>query len=145
HRLCRQIDRELIAWLCLDLFKELGDLLRFEHYRQHAVHETVVEEDVSETRRDDGTKTVIMQSPRSVLAGGSTAKVVTGQEDRRSLVTWLVEKESFISGAISAVTPVREQAFAQAGALNGFQVLFRNDLVGINVNAIEWSNQTLED
>src|SRR6185312_12870713 len=64
-------------------------------------------------------------------------KIFVGDQDACALVSRLVESEFWIERAIGAATPVEEDEFAKAGFLNALQELLGNDLVGINVGAVE--------
>ena len=66
-----------------------------------------------------------------MLARGAGAEVRAGDEDRRAGVLGLVEDE------VGVVPPLGEQPRAEAGALDALQPLAGDDLVGVDVGAVE--------
>src|SRR6185503_10673990 len=109
--------------------------------RQHAVLEAVVGEDVGERRSDDCPEAVLTECPRRMLARRSTTEVLVSDQDRRALITRLVQDERGIRNAVCRVAPVVKEKLPEAGALNAFQKLLRNDLIGIDVCTIERRDQ----
>src|SRR3954471_8011154 len=102
------------------------DVLLGQHDRQQADLRAVREEDVGEARRDDRLEAVVLQRPRRVLAAGAAAEVRAGGEDR-------VLREA----PAVLLRPVVEQELAEARALDALEELLGNDLVGIDVGALE--------
>src|SRR5688572_850277 len=66
-----------------------------------------------------------------MLARRAAAEVLAREKDRRALEARLVEHE------LAVLAPFGEKAFAEAGALDRSEVLLRDDLVGIDVRAVE--------
>ena len=75
----------------------------------------------------------VLERPDGVLAGGAGAEVAPGDEDRVGL-------ELDLAGA----DPVVEQELAEAGALDPLQELLGDDLVGVDVGAIEHRDPSLD-
>src|SRR6185503_5268987 len=123
-----------------------------QHDRQQAVLEAVVVEDVRVRRRDQRAKAVIGERPRRVLARAAAAEVAPREQDRRALVTRLVQHEVGIGLArrriharlaVVGVTPRVEQVDAEARTPDRLQELLRNDGVGVDVRAIERRDDAL--
>src|SRR5205085_2366769 len=74
---------------------------------------------------------VVHQRPHRVLARRSGAEVGAGDEDRGAGVLSVVEHE------VAVVTPFREQAEAEAGALDLLQPVAGDDLVGVDIGPVE--------
>ena len=91
----------------------------------------VVAEDVAEARADDGAEAVVHQGPDGVLAGGPRAEVRTRNEDRGAGVVGVVQHETRV------VPPLSEQPRTESRALDPLQPLARDDLVGVDVRAVE--------
>jgi hypothetical protein len=110
------------------------DLVVRDHHRQQADLRAVAEEDVGEARRHDGGEAVVLQRPRGVLARGAAAEVGAGGEDR-------------VGGQVPAVLlgPVVEQELAEAGPLDPLEELLGDDLVGVDVGAVEHADIALDD
>src|SRR6185312_5533901 len=83
-------------------------------------------EDVGEARRDDRPEAVVLQSPRRVLAARAAAEVAPGHED-------LVARQV----PVGLLGPVVEQELAEARALDALEELLGDDLVGVDVVALE--------
>src|SRR5262249_48075390 len=73
-----------------------------------------------------------------VLARGADAEVLAREQDLRALVTRLVEHE------LGVPAPRGEAGVAKAGALDRLQVPLRNDLVGVDVRAVERNQGRLQ-
>src|SRR5690606_17702153 len=132
------------------LLEQRIDLFFLEHDRQQAVLEAVVEEDVGEARRDDGAEAIFFQRPRRVLAGRTATEVFTGQQHAGALVAREVQHEFLVDRTLRAVlirltdvqvTPLVEQVRAEAAALDRLEELLGNDLVGVDVGAIQRADQ----
>ena len=72
-----------------------------------------------------------------MLAGRSAAEILCCHQNAGARVFRLIQNKIGIRRALSGFTPVIEEELAEAGALNPFQELFGDDLIGINVRAIE--------
>src|SRR4029077_19133618 len=88
-------------------------------------------EDVGERGGDDGPETAPAERPGSVLARGAAPEVGTSDEDGRALELRAVERE------IVVLRPVPEEELTVARALDPLEELLRDDLVGVDVVAIE--------
>src|SRR5688572_2357359 len=150
HRLRLEVYRDPVTRLPLDLLEEPVDGLRVELDQQQAVLEAVVVEDVREARRDHGLEPVLQQRPGSVLARGPAAEVLAREQHRCAAVARLVQHEVGVERplrvvhaglAMVQVTPLVEQVRAVAGALDGLEILFGNDRVGVDVGAVHRRHQ----
>src|SRR6185312_8708837 len=83
-------------------------------------------EDVGEARRDDRPEAVVLQSPRRVLAARAAAEVAPRDED-------LVARQV----PVGLLGPVEEEELAEARALHALEELLGDDLVGVDVVAVE--------
>ena len=70
---------------------ELEDALEEDDEELIEDNEAVAVEDVAERRGDDHLEAVVLQRPGGMLAARSAAEIVPGDEDRRALVTVIVE------------------------------------------------------
>src|SRR5690606_38481420 len=77
--------------------------------------------------------------PHGVLAARARAEVRPGDQDRRALVLLLVEDE------VAVVAPLREEPLLEPGALDLLQPVARDDLVGVDVGAVEGSRSSGDD
>src|SRR5690242_750809 len=107
----------------------LGDRLAdvgIQLHREQSDLRAVGAEDVGEARRDDRLKAVVLERPGGMLAAGPAAEVAPGEQDRvlRQLPTGLLG-------------PVVEQELAEARALDALEELLGDDLVGVDVVALE--------
>ena len=97
----------------------------------------VGEEDIGEAGRDDGAEAVLVEGPGGVLAGGAAAEVALCDEDLGAVVVRFVEDEVGVRfagvGTFLDAAPVEEEEFAVAGALDAFEELLGDDLVGVDV------------
>src|SRR5262245_24205660 len=138
-RLLLQINHQSKTGKRRSVVEELVDLGLRQGDRQEAVLQRVVLEDLPERRCDYGAEAVVAQRPRRVLARGADAEVLAREQDLRALVARLVEHE------LGVLAPRGEAGVAEAGALDRLQVLLRNDLVGVDVRAVERNNEGLHD
>src|SRR5207248_3674704 len=88
-------------------------------------------EDVREGRRDDRAEAEVLERPGRVLAGGAAAEVAAGDEDGRPRVGRVVDREARLAA------PVPEEELAEAAALDALEELLGEDLVGVDVRAVE--------
>ena len=107
------------------------DLFIGKRDQQDAVLAGVGVEDIGEAGRDDHAKSVIVERPGCMLARRSAAEVFAGDENLRALVAGVVDLE------VRVLTPVVKKEIAVAGALDALQKLLGNDLIRINVRAVE--------
>src|SRR5678815_4480014 len=121
------------------LVEQLVDLGLGQGHGQEAVLQGVVLEDLAERGRDHRLEAVVAQRPGRMLARGADAEVAAREQDLRPLVARLVQHECRI------LAPRGEAGVAEAGALDRLQVLLRDDLVGVDVRAIERRDERLED
>src|SRR5580658_3083617 len=129
-----QIDAERRIGAALGVVEQFFQIFGRHLDRQHAVLEAVVVENVAERGRDDAGDAEIHQRPGCVLARGAAAEIVVGDQDFRLAIGRLVEHEIRVLAAVVAITLFREQALAQPGALDGFQILLGDDHVGVDID-----------
>ena len=79
------------------------------------------------------------ERPGGVLARGAAAEVGARDQDRRALELGAVEREILVLG------PVPEQELPVARALDALEELLRDDLVGVDVGAIERRDRSRDD
>eukprot|EP00659_Diplonema_papillatum_P007483 gene7484-biopygen7443 len=146
HGLRRQVDGQLVAHIGFHLLEQLIHFGIAQDDRQQAVLEAVVEEDVGVARRDDAAKAIFFQGPRRVLTAGAATEVFPGQQYTGALVTLGVEHKVLVQRALGVVlvgvayvqvAPLVEQVRAKTGALDRFQELLGNDLVGVHVGTVQ--------
>ena len=138
HALALEVDHQAKAGKRIALMEQAIDLGFAQHHRQEAVLERVVEEDVGERRRDDAAKAVVHQRPWRMLARGAAAEVLAPEKNGRAFVARLVQHEARV------FAPVGKQALGEAGALDRSQVLLRDDLVGVDVGAVERHHEAVQ-
>ncbi len=139
-----EVDGEPVARNRLRVAHERSDLIVGKGDGEHAILEAVVVEDVGIGGGDNRAEAIVVKGPRSVFPRGATAEVMAGDEDGGAVVARLVELEVRIERAIVEITPVVEKEWAVASALNALEELFGNDLVSIDIDAVERSNEALE-
>ena len=151
HGLRLQVDLQLITRLGFNLLKQFINFCIAEDDRQQAVLETVVEENVGVTRRDDAAETVLFQRPRRVFTARAAAEVLAGEQYAGTLITLGVEDEILVQRALGVVlirladiqiTPLVEQVRTETGALDRLQELLGNDLISVDVGTIQRRNKT---
>src|SRR4051812_36755152 len=138
-RLLSQIHSQFETGKRSGIVEELLDLGLGQGDRQEAVLQRIVLEDLPERGCDHGAETVVAQRPGRVLARGADAKILAREQDLRTLVARLVEHEPWV------LAPRGEAGVAEAGALDRLQVPLWNDLVGVDVRAVERNNDGLHD
>ena len=84
-----------------------------------------------EPRAEHDLEAEVAQRPDGVLAAGAGAEVGAGDEDARALVGGLVEDE------LGVLAPAGEQRVFEAGLGDPLQVDGGDDLVGVDVRALE--------
>src|SRR5690348_6230020 len=142
HGLSTEIHRQPIARRRQDILHQGLNLFSLENDRKDAVLKTVVVENVCETRCDNATEALIEQGPGCMFARGAATEVVTSQKNRGTLIARLVQKERWIGRAVLLFPPIKEEAFAKPRPLDGFQKLLRDDLIRIDVDAIQCGDET---
>ncbi len=100
-------------------------------HRQQADLRAVGVEDVREAGRHDRLVAVVLQRPGRVLARAARPEVAAGRQDRGAVELDPVQREAGLA------EPVPEQELAEAGALDPLQELLGDDLVGVDVGAVE--------
>src|SRR5271168_5055578 len=102
--------------------------------------------DIREGGRDDAAKAVVGERPGRVLAGRSAAKVLACNQNLRVLVLRLVQHEIRMRRAglrtLLNPSPIEEQKVFIAGAFDPLEELLGDNLIGVNVGAVKWSDHT---
>ena len=119
---------------------DFRDLLLAQHDREYAVLHAVIGEDVGERRSDHCPETKVRQGPDGVLARRAAAEILSRHKDAGPRVARFIEGKRRVLRTVLAAPPIVKQELAKAGALNSFEELLGNDLVGVNVGAIERSD-----
>src|ERR1700722_748064 len=103
--------------------------------------------DVSEGRRDHTAKSVVVQGPRRVFPGRPATEVLARDQDFGVLIVGVIEDEirmglarvrSFLNAP-----PIVEQERSIAGAFDPLQELLGDDLVSIDVLAVQVCDHSL--
>ena len=61
-------------------------------------------------------------------------------ENTHACVAWKIQYELWVRIAIFKVTPIVKEKFTETGPLNAFEKLFRDNLVGVNINPVKGDN-----
>jgi hypothetical protein len=69
-----------------------------------------------------------------MLARGTAAEIIAGDQDLGLAIGRLVKHEIRVLAAVVAEALFREQALAESGALDGFQILLGDDHVGVDID-----------
>src|SRR5688572_6789023 len=139
HRLPVQIHSQLKSGKGGAIVEQPIHFRLAQHHGQEAVLERVGEEDVGERGRDHAAKAVVHQRPGRVLARGAAAEVLAREQDGGAPVARLVEHE------LRVLAPFAEQPLGKTGALDRRQILFRDDLVGVDVAAVERRDEAAQN
>ena len=131
RRATRHVDRDLDGRLGPHRVEQLLRRPGSMADGQEALLGAVREEDVGEPRRDDRLEPVVEQCPHGVLARRADPEVRPRDEDRRAREPDVVEDEGRCRRA------TRRRARAEALALDALQPVRRDDLVGVDVRAVE--------
>ncbi|CUX25040.1 hypothetical protein AGR7B_Cc270255 [Agrobacterium deltaense RV3] len=129
-----QIDGENGVRSARRIVQQLFEVLGTDDDRQDAILETVIVEDVGEAGGDHAADAKIEKRPWRMFARGAATEIVTGYENLGVLVGGLVQYEIRIGRTILKITRLGEEALAKAGALDGLQIVFRNDHVGVDID-----------
>ena len=136
-----KVDCDFVCWISFGALHQRLHIGFGEADEDHAVFAGVREENVGEAGGDDGEEAEVGECPGCVFARAAAAEVFSGDEDLCTLVMVLVEDEGFVGlaivGAVLDAAPIVEEEVAVASALNAFEELFGDDLVGVDVGAVE--------
>src|SRR5208282_1539875 len=137
HGLLFEIDREPVGLVVSGGTKNMLDLAGRQRDRKETVLQTVVVEDIGEPRRDHRAEARVIERPHRVFARTAAAEVVAREQNRRALIARLVQRKIFVLAAVGIEPPVDEQSLLEAGTHHRFQKLLGDDLIGIDVGAIQ--------
>ncbi len=139
-----EIDGQLVAGVLRGALEQIFDLFFSQTNRKHAVFETVVVKNVSEARRDDDPEAIVVECPRRMLAARPAAKIPASEQNARALVFRLIKFELRIISSVIEEPPIKEQVLAEPGAFDTLQELLGDDLIGVNIGPVHWSDKTGE-
>ena len=139
HALSIDVDHDESRRIFLDESRQLIDVGEAQYDDDQTLFRGVVDEDVTEGGRDDGLESVVHQGPDRVFARGSDAEARTRDQDARAHEVRSIENETGV------VAPLAEQSSTESGALDTFQPIRGNDLVGVDVRALERNGAALDD
>src|SRR5688572_18433617 len=125
------VDGDLGARVALYQTHQLGDRICLDLDRYDPALQAVRAEDLRKTRRYHRTEAELVECPDRVLARGSAAEVRAGDENARARVARIVEHERGIA------SPRLEESRAVAGPLDALQPMRGDDLVGVDIRAVE--------
>ena len=80
---------------------------------------------------------VIRKGPNGVFSRRTAAEILTRNQNAGTSVLRLIQCKVGIRFAGRGATPVVEQEFSEPGPFYALEELFGNDLVGIDVGAVE--------
>src|SRR5438552_8610780 len=135
---CVQIDDDPGRRVVEDRVHERAHRLVRELDREQADLQRVVPEDVGEARSDHRAEPVVLDRPHGVLAAGPGPEVGPGEEDRRPRVALVVEDERRV------LAPFVEQEGPEPRSLDPLEVLRRDDLVGVDIGAVQRERRALD-
>src|SRR6266436_1946607 len=75
-----------------------------------------------------------------MFARRAAAEILAGDQSAGAGILRLIEDEGRVRDAVGGASPVIEQEFSEASALDPLQKLFGDNLVGVNVRAIKWGD-----
>src|SRR5436190_14291019 len=139
-----EIDRERRVGAALGIIEQLLEIVRRNLDRQNAVLETVIVENITERGRDHGTDAEIEQRPGRMLARGAAAEIVVRHENLGITIGRLVEHKVRVLAAVVVVALLGEQALAKSGALDGLQIIFRDDHIGVDIDHLQRRRDAFE-
>src|SRR5580704_10489319 len=134
-------NRKLITWNGRGTLHQRLHLFLGQSNQQNAVLARVGMKNVGEGRRDHTTKAVVGKSPRGMFARGSTTEVLSRDQNLRILVVRMIQNEIRMRCAgirpFLNTPPIVEKKIAIAGAFDPLEELLGDDLIGIDILAIE--------
>src|ERR1700722_5150948 len=108
---------------------------------QDAILARVGMENIRERRRDHTAETVVRESPGRVFPRGSAAKVLARHQNFCIFILRLIQHKIRMRRArlrsLLNAPPIEEQKVLVSRALDTFEKLLRDNLIGIDVRAIE--------
>src|ERR1700730_6927550 len=114
-RLRGEVHAQFVPVMPFDGREDRLDLLGLEDYRQEAVLQRVVAEDVGEGGRDHRLEAEVGKRPHRVLARAAASEVGPGDQDRGAFEARLVEHVALVR----LIAPVVKEPLAQAAANHG--------------------------
>ena len=95
----------------------------------------LLKKDIGEAGRDHTTDTEVEQRPGRVLTAGATAEVLIGDQNLGIAISVLVQDELRDFSLPSGVKRISSnRCLPRPGALDGLQILFGDDHVGVDVD-----------
>src|SRR5271170_4191620 len=140
HLTLLQVDVELVIVKLARSPHQFGGF-RFAHaHREEAVLGAVIGKDVGERRGNLSAETKNRQSPHRVLTRRTTANILSRNQNACAFITRFVQNKTSALLSVGGEPPVIKQKLPKAGALNSLQKLFRDDLVGVNIDPVQRSH-----
>ena len=130
------------CYATLGIIHELGEVFSRNNDRQNTVLKAIIIEDIGKARRDDAADSKIEKRPGSMFARGAATEIIFRDKYFGFAIGRLVQDELGIFGSILLVAEFGEKPAAQTGALDCFQILFRDDHVGIDIADVERRRDT---
>src|SRR6516225_941059 len=127
----------MVVGMVLRTAHQFGNFLFPQGHAEEPVFSAVACEDVRERRRDHNPKAEVSERPHGMFARGAAAKILARHQDARPPVAGMVEHKGLARLPLRRVSPVEKQKLPKSAALDSFQKLLGNDLVGIDVHPIE--------
>ena len=132
-----EIDRQGRVGAAVGVVEQLVEIVLGDADRQNAVLEAVVVENIAERGRDHAADAEIEQRPGRVFAARPQPKFRPRPENPGVAVGGLVEDEIRVLAAVVLVALFGEQSLAEPGALDGLEILLRDDHVGIDIDDLQ--------
>src|SRR5262249_7433599 len=132
-----EVDRQLVAGIKFYEFKQPVNPLFRQTDGKEPVLKTVVIEDVGKRRSENRAKSIITQGPGRVFTGRAAAEIRASQQDAGPLESRRVQFKRHVGLAIEVVSPIVKKELPKTGALDAFQELLGDDLVRVDVDAIQ--------
>src|SRR5207253_10111824 len=104
-----QIDQQLILLDLVRTSNEFRYFILFQNDGQQTILQTIIRKDIGKRGSDNGAEAVVRQRPRCVLARRATAEVFAGHQNRRSLVSGLVQGKRTLELTIWQIAPIVKQ------------------------------------
>ena len=139
-RLLLQVYHQLVSLGGVCLLSERCNNVCRQSNRKNAVLVAIVAENIGKRGRENRLETVLLKCPRGMLSRTTASEIHACDEDTRTGVAWEIQYEFWVRIATLKVAPVVKEKFTEAGSFDPFQELLWDNLVGVNINPVEWDN-----
>src|SRR5262249_53874318 len=140
-----EVDGEARVGAPLGVVEQLFQILCADLDGQKAVLEAIVVENIAERGRNHAGDAEGLKRPRGMLARRTATEIVAGDKHFRIAIGRLVEHEIRVVAAVVTVALLCEQTFAEAGSLDGLEILLGDDGVGIDIDRSQGCRDTLQN